>query len=91
MISIYQAGEIWIKAIIRWYNCLSDCKDRDEQIGINLYRGFNVMALSMLWTGQITAEMLNFLPRASTLEGCRYKRYVRNGNRGWEALGAQSI
>lgn len=53
---------------------MSDCKDGDEQIAINLYRGFNVMALSMLWTGQITAEMLNFLPRASLVEGCRYKR-----------------
>lgn len=65
---------------------MSDCKDRDEQIGINLYRGFNVMALSMLWTGQITAEMLNFLSRASLVEGCRYKRYVRNGNEMVEAL-----
>ena len=52
---------------------MSDCKDRDEQIGINLCRGFNVMALSMLWTGQSTAEMLNFLPKASLVEGCRYK------------------
>lgn len=52
---------------------MSDWQDRI--VSINLYRGFNVMALSMLWTGQNLAEMsLNFLPRASLVEAVRYKK-----------------
>lgn len=66
---------------------MSDCKDGDEQVGINFYRGFNVMALSLLWAGQITAEMLNFLPRTSLVErAVDTREYVRNGNEVVEAL-----